>query len=77
MNYSTDVCCAAQRGRNTDILKCHPSPCWESGQRIVSLHSRLCSEEGESTGLLEALVVCGCLCFGRRMEGDELKAPQL
>lgn len=47
-----------------------------SGQRIVSLHSRLCSEEGESTGLVEALVVCG-RCFGRRMEGDKLNAPQL
>lgn len=49
---------------------------WESGQRIVSLHSRLCSEEGESCGLVGALVVCG-RHFGRRMEGDELRAPQL
>lgn len=54
------------------------SPCWESGQRIVSLHSRLCSEEGEPSGLVEALVVWG-RCFGRRVEGDgdELRAPQL
>lgn len=45
---------------------------------MVSLDSRLCSEEGEASGLEEALVVCG-RCFGRRMEGDgdELKAPQL
>lgn len=77
VHYSTDVSCTAKRGCNTSIRKCTQSfdrPCSESGQRIVSLHSRLCSEQ--SSGLVEALVVCG-RCLGRRIEGDELKAPQL
>lgn len=54
-----------------DHRKCPPD---RSGQRMVSLHSRLCS--GELRRAAEALVVCG-RHLGRRVEGDELKAPQL
>lgn len=80
INDLTDIFCTAQRACNTSSLKCplsfDQSLCWWRGQRIVSLHSRLCSEAGESCRLVEALVVCG-RHFGRRMEGDKLRAPQL
>lgn len=82
-NDSTDIRCTAQhraaatpaawnalRGLGGSLLEG-----W--GQRMVSLHSRLCSEVGESRGLEEVLVVCGRRLFGRRMDGDELRAPQL